>query len=242
MVSSMLQVEHLTAGYGSVEVCWDVSLEVKPGEVVCLLGPNGAGKTTMLLTIAGFLRRLNGSIKYLDVDVADASPSVLARRGLTILPDDKALTQSLTVRETLSLVRDQKDDPYKLFPELLQLRRRRCGLLSGGEQMMVGLARALSGRPRLLLVDELSQGLSPVAVQRLFPALRTVADEHGAGVLVVEQAVSRALSVSDRAYVMNQGRVVIHDRSVIELREDRNIIASAYLGETVLPTSSERSA
>jgi len=223
-----LQVEKLTAGYSGIAVVRDFSLDLQGGEVVALLGPNGAGKTTVLLTVAGVLPRLAGSVAMNGVRIDGWSASRRARRGLAVVPDDRALIPSLTVAESLKLVR-AKLDPWELFPELERLADRKTGLLSGGEQQMLAVARSLASQPSCLLVDELSQGLAPIVVQRLLPVLRSAADSWGAAVVVVDQHVKQALTIADRAIVLVNGDVVLQERSA-HLLEHPDLLEASYLG------------
>lgn len=232
-MTKQLQARGLTVGYGKAAVGWDLDLEVSQGEIVTLLGPNGAGKTTTLLTLAGFLPPIGGSITFAGQDTAKVRPEHLARRGLSLIPDDRALMASLTVRETLRLVSRPVIKATEMFPELEPLMDRRCGLLSGGEQQMVAIARALSPRPPMVMIDELSLGLGPIVVGRLLAALRQEADGTGTAVLLVEQQVQEALEVADRAYVLVHGRVVLHEQAET-LRQDQALIESSYLGEGVI--------
>ena len=232
-MTELLAARGLTIGYGKAIVGWDIDLDVRPGEIVALLGPNGAGKTTALLTLAGFLPPINGTVTFGGKSTAKSRPEHLARGGLGFIPDDRALLASLTVRETLRLVNHPVIAATELFPELEPLMDRRCGLLSGGEQQMVAIARALSPRPPLVMIDELSLGLAPFLVERLLAALRREADQAGTAVLLVEQQVQEALSIADRALVLVHGRVVLSE-AARTLRDNRHLIESSYLGETAL--------
>lgn len=232
-MTNRLEARGLTVGYGRAAVGWDLDLDLAAGEIVALLGPNGAGKTTTLLTLAGFLRPLKGSIAFDGESTAKLRPESLVRRGLCLIPDDRALISNLTVRETLRLVRTPAVDALDIFPELRPLLDRKCGLLSGGEQQMVAVARALSPRPPVIMVDELSLGLAPLIVQRLLKALREAADDGGTAVLLVEQQVEEALKLADRAYVMVHGRIVLKETAAA-LRDNQALIASSYLGEAAI--------
>jgi branched-chain amino acid transport system ATP-binding protein len=230
-----LVVRDLFAGYQQVPVVRKLNLEVHPGEVVALLGPNGAGKTTTLETIAGLNRPISGTIELSGENIGGTPAYVLAHRGLALVPEGRALFPGLTVREHLRLAggrnASREEELLEMLPELQKCLGRKAGLLSGGEQQMLAVGRALVTRPRLLLVDEMSLGLAPVIVERLLPILRRAADELGASVLFVEQHVALALEISDRAYVLAHGRIRIEGPAA-ELRERRELLAASYLGET----------
>jgi ABC-type branched-subunit amino acid transport system ATPase component/branched-subunit amino acid ABC-type transport system permease component len=222
----LVSARGLAAGYGDLAAVRDLDLDVHPGEVVALLGPNGAGKTTTLLTIAGELSPLAGEVRCLDLP-RRAPLHRRVRRGLAFVPEERAVFTSLSVSGNLRLRRGATADATELFPELEPLLRRRAGLLSGGEQQMLTLGRALAGTPRLLLVDELSLGLAPLVLQRLLLAVRAAAD-RGVGVLLVEQHASEALSIADRALVLRRGRVAL-EGSAADLRTHISDLESAYL-------------
>jgi ABC-type branched-subunit amino acid transport system ATPase component len=224
--TALLEATGLRAGYGDVEVVRGVDLRVEPGEVVALLGPNGAGKTTTLLTIAGELPPLGGDLRVLGG--AGREPlHVRARNGLALVTQERAVLMELTVAENLRVSRCDRERALELFPELEAHLDRRVGLLSGGQQQMLALARSLGREPRLLVIDELSLGLGPIVVDRLLEVVRAVADE-GIGVLLVEQHVQKAMQFADRIVVLRRGVVELAGR-VAELRDRLHDIQDAYL-------------
>jgi branched-chain amino acid transport system ATP-binding protein len=230
----VLEVTDLTAGYNGLAVVRGVTLTVGPGEVVALLGPNGAGKTTTLKAVAGLLKPLGGSVLIDGTAAAGRPAHVLARRGVALVPEDRAIFADLTARENLRVAasgnaREREAEVLELLPELKKCLTRKAGMLSGGEQQMLAVGRALVGRPRLLIVDEMSLGLAPVVVQRLLPVLRSIA-ASGTGVLVVEQHVHLALEVVDRAYVLTHGRLAM-EGTAAELRADSGLLANSYFGD-----------
>lgn len=222
----LVDVRGATFGYGPVSVVRNLTMSVRAGEVVALLGANGAGKTTTLLGIAGVLTCSEGSVRWLGYD-GKAPLHVRVRRGLGFVPGDQAITPQLSVHDNLRIGRGRVADALELFPELRPLLRRPAGLLSGGEQKMLSLGRAVAARPRLLLVDEISLGLAPLAVKRLLSAVRQCAAD-GTGVLLVEQQVRVALDVSDRAYVMRRGEIAMEGASA-DVSRDAHLIEAHYL-------------
>jgi branched-chain amino acid transport system ATP-binding protein len=236
-----LAVKDLFAGYRGIPVVRELNLEVHPGEVVALLGPNGAGKTTTLETIAGLHRPISGTIELSGASIGGTPAHALARRGFALVPEGRALFPGLTVREHLRLAGgrsnsgnstgSREEQLLEMLPELRKCLGRKAGLLSGGEQQMLAVGRALVTRPRLLLVDEMSLGLAPVVVERLLPILRRVATELGTSVLFVEQHVALALEISDRAYILAHGRIRL-EGAAAELSQRQELLAASYLGET----------
>jgi branched-chain amino acid transport system ATP-binding protein len=234
MTGSILEIDELHAGYDSAAVVRNLTLSVAPGEIVALLGANGAGKTTTLRAVSGIVRPMQGSVTIAGRDTRSVGASQIARMGVAHVPEGRGIFYGLTVAEHFKLgPKGEKLDPeagYRYFPALSDLRNRTAGLLSGGEQQMLAVARALLRRPRLLLLDELSLGLAPVIVERLLPVVREYASEEGCAVLLVEQHVGLALDVADRAYVLSHGHVALH-RPAAELRGNHDLLLQSYLGE-----------
>ena len=236
MPEQVLALEGLSAGYDEAAVVRGLDLTVDAGEVVALLGPNGAGKTTTLRAISGIVKPLAGRVLLEGDDLARLSPSARASRGIAHVPEGRGLFFGLTVAEHFRVApRDERVDEeaaYEYFPRLRELRGRRAGLLSGGEQQMLAVARALARGPKLLLLDELSLGLAPVIVERLLPVVRQFAVERDCAVLLVVQHVHLALEVADRGYVLSHGEIVLQNDAAA-LRADRGLIVASYLGERV---------
>jgi branched-chain amino acid transport system ATP-binding protein len=233
---NVLTCSKLTGGYGGLAVVRDFDLELAPGQVVALLGPNGAGKTTLLSTLAGLLPRLAGEVRVDGTALPNFRPRRANRAGVVLVPDDRALFTTMTVAENLKVAMSRKndgcDDVVDLFPALRRRWKLTAGALSGGEQQMLAVARALVQRPRALLIDEMSMGLAPVIVEQLLPVIRQVADETGAVVVMVEQHVHLALEIADHAVVIVHGQAVMAG-DARELAANTSKIEAAYLGASL---------
>jgi branched-chain amino acid transport system ATP-binding protein len=234
----MLEVERLQVAYGDAVAIWDVSLAVGEGELVSVVGPNGSGKTTLINTIAGLLPVRGGGLRFRGEDLTRVAPHEVSGRGIAIVPEGRRLFGGMTVEENLEIggyaprARAQRDPRlervYGLFPVLRARRRQAAGTLSGGEQQMVAIGRALMAGPRLLLLDEPSLGLAPAVVDHVFEVVEAL-HRDGTAVLLVEQNVQRALAVASRAYVLAEGRIVSGGTPAALLAEPH--IRSAYLGD-----------
>ena len=228
-----IELRGVTAGYDGTVAIRNLDLAVGEGEVVALLGANGAGKTTTVRAVSGLANVHEGSIELLGAEVTNAGARTRARRGLRTVPDDRELFTQLTVAENLHLgsARGQPGLPLdSWFPELLPLLGRRAGLLSGGEQTMLALARAMVSRPRAVVVDELTTGLAPVYAASAIEALRRAAAEWGTGVLLAEQSAHLALEAADRACLLRRGEVVF-DGAPGDIADQPGLLDSIYLGE-----------
>jgi len=229
---SLLQVGGLNAGYGRIQVLWDVSIAVEPNQIVALVGANGAGKTTLLRALTGMIRIRSGSITFQDHEIAGSSIESIVERGIAHVPEGRRLFMGLTVRENLLLGgwrRNNRDlaRVLELFPALGERLNQTASTMSGGEQQMCAIGRGLMSTPKLLLIDELSLGLAPKTVDEIVARLPEIA-ASGTAVLLVEQDIDTALSVSERAYVVETGRVT-RSGSSKELLADPTI-QEAYLG------------
>jgi branched-chain amino acid transport system ATP-binding protein len=233
----MLEIRNLQAGYGKVQVLWGVDLRVADGELVALVGANGAGKTTLLRTISGLIRPAAGEVHFRGTEITRRRPAEIVALGIAHVPEARELFPMMTVQENLELgaftrpvawarLGQTLDEAYSLFPRLADRRAQLAGTLSGGEQQMVAIARALMSRPDLLLVDEPSHGLSPLMVQTVFQALREI-NRAGVSVLLIEQNVRQSLRLAHRACVMENGRIVLQG-SGRELLENP-LVKEAYL-------------
>jgi branched-chain amino acid transport system ATP-binding protein len=231
-------VKGLTVSYGGINAVKGIDLEVKRGELVTLIGANGAGKTTTLKALAGLVRPATGRIHYNGQDVTAHPPYDLVQRGLALVPEGRGVFGLLTVEENLGMgaysrtdrgqVAADLDRTYAVFPRLAERRRQRAGTLSGGEQQMLAIGRALMSRPHLLLLDEPSMGLAPLMVQKIFDTIRAIAKE-GVTLLLVEQNAKLALETCDRGYVMESGSIALADTAA-RLLENPDV-RRAYLGE-----------
>jgi branched-chain amino acid transport system ATP-binding protein len=237
MADALLRVSGLAAGYGDVRVLWGVDLEVPRGEIVGLIGSNGAGKTTLMRAVSGLIAATEGTAVFDGRNMANESPDRVLAAGIAHVPEGRRLFSAMSVRDNLLMGAYLRDDKaaiaadlermYAMFPILRQRSGQDAGTLSGGEQQMCAIARGLMGRPRLLLIDELSLGLAPAIVDQLCDALRAL-NREGLSMLVVEQDVATALELSHRAFVMDTGRVTRSGTSAA-LRDDP-AIREAYLG------------
>jgi len=213
----MLKVNNLESGYGLVQVLWKATLEVKSGSITALLGSNGAGKTTLLRTILGTVRPLRGQVVYEEKDVTYLPPHEKVRQGLVLVPEGRHLFVNMTVRENLIMgayhkealrYREQSlDSVYALFPRLKERGAQRAGTLSGGEQQMLTIARGLMSKPKLMMLDEPSQGLAPKLVREVFAAIEKMRKEANLTIILVEQSVDYALGICDYAYIIHEGQV-----------------------------------
>lgn len=239
----MLRIRNLEAGYGSLAVLRHVSLHVRQGEIVAIIGANGAGKTTLLRTVSGLLRPNSGSIAFMEEEIANLRPEQIVARGCSLVPEGRQVFAAMPVSENLILgaavqyrrgrhieIEQDLEYVYSLFPVLRQRERQLAGTLSGGEQQMLAIARALMARPSLIMLDEPSMGLAPLIVRDIFAIIQKLGSE-GKTVLLVEQNARSALRISNRAYVLETGRIV-KEGEAADLLTDREI-QRAYLGKDI---------
>ncbi|MDB5774705.1 MAG: livF [Herbaspirillum sp.] len=232
----MLRLEQVHSHYGAIEALHGVSLEVRRGEIVTLIGCNGAGKTTMLMTLCGHPRASSGRIWFEERDITGMDTHDIMRQGIAISPEGRRVFSDLTVLENLQMGAFFADrtafeegiaDVFALFPRLKERASQRAGTMSGGEQQMLAIGRALMSKPRLLLLDEPTLGLAPLIIAQIFDIIRTIRDQ-GVTVFLVEQNANKALGVADRGYVLENGRIVLSDTGANLLADDA--VRKAYLG------------
>ena len=232
----MLKLENIHTYYGAIQALNGVSVEVKQGEIVTLIGANGAGKTTLLMTVCGNPRARDGRITFEGKDISNADTHEIMRSGIAISPEGRRVFKDLTVAENLMMggffsnrqeIESGIEHVYTLFPRLKERASQRAGTMSGGEQQMLAIGRALMSRPRLLLLDEPTLGLAPLIIAQIFDIIRTIRDQ-GVTVFLVEQNANKALQVADRGYVLENGRVVLQDTGANLLVNAE--VRKAYLG------------
>ena len=235
-MQEILNVNNIAVFYGSIRAIKGISFTVNAGEVVTLIGANGAGKTTTLNTIAGLLHPKSGSVSFMGENLASVSPHSIVSRGLALVPEGRRIFLQMTVEENLEMgaytqkkeaVRPLLEQVYEQFPRLKERRRQIGGTLSGGEQQMLAMGRALMSSPKLLMLDEPSMGLAPILVEQIFEIIRTL-HRNGTTILLVEQNAQMALSIADRGYVLETGKITLSGTGV-ELANSENV-KKAYLG------------
>jgi branched-chain amino acid transport system ATP-binding protein len=231
-MTSLFECEQLAVGYGPITVARDVNLAVEPREILAVLGPNGAGKTSVILTLAGLLTPIDGTIRLRGEPVKGGSARWLNRAGVVLVPDSRALFTAMTTLENLQIARRPHgmsiDEVFDTFPALGTRSKVRAGMLSGGEQQMLALARALVQGPAVLIVDEMSMGLAPIIVEQLMAKLRQVADRTDSAVILVEQHVHLALEIADTAMVLVHGEVSLQGPAE-QIRANPEQLEAAYL-------------
>ena len=233
--SPLLQLDAVDTYYGQIHILQGVNLQVGAGELVCLLGGNASGKSTTLKTVLGIVQPKRGAVRFAGEDVTQRSTSYRIRKGIAIVPENRRLFAPMTVLENLQMgaylhgggTKEDFERVYQLFPLLHERRTQLAGTLSGGEQQMVAMGRALMAKPKLLLMDEPSMGLAPILVERSFEIIKQV-HESGVAMLIVEQNANVSLSIADRGYVLSTGRLVL-EGAADELRENEDL-RKAYLG------------
>ena len=235
-MAMMLEVEDIHTYYGNIEALKGISLEVQEGECVTLIGSNGAGKSTTLRSISGLNNPREGSIRFKGEDISRRAPQDIVQLGISQSPEGRKCFQRMTVRENLDMgaylrrdkeIESDMDNVFSLFPRLLEREKQKAGTMSGGEQQMLAIGRAMMARPTLLLLDEPSMGIAPILVERIYETIAEI-NKQGTTILLVEQNANFALSVSSRAYVLETGKVVLSDESA-KLRTNPEVQA-AYLG------------
>ncbi len=239
MSAPILELRNVYSGYGKITAVKDVSLKIYDGEVVTIIGANGAGKTTTLMTICGIVKPFSGEVLYRDTPIQDLKPDLLPSRGLCQVPEGRRIFPRLSVQDNLDMgaffrkdrdaIHQDMEKIFDLFPVLKERRKQQGGTLSGGEQQMLAIARALMGRPKLLLLDEPSMGLAPLIVELIFKTIKDINKTQGTTILLVEQNANLALHTATRGYVLETGAVVMEDNARNLLKNPE--IRKAYLGE-----------
>ncbi|MBW2659150.1 MAG: ABC transporter ATP-binding protein [Deltaproteobacteria bacterium] len=234
----MLKLENIQAGYGNILAIKDVSLEINEGEIITLIGANGAGKSTTLMTICGIVTPRSGKISFLDQEIQNKEPDAIVKMGICQVPEGRHIFPLLTVKENLDMgaflrkdqheIKRDMDYVFSLFPLLAERKNQDGGTLSGGEQQMLAMSRALMAKPKLLLLDEPSMGLAPLIIKQIFEIIRKINKENNATIFLVEQNANQALQIADRGYVMENGRITLTGKSDDLLENDD--IQKAYLG------------
>ncbi|BCR04269.1 ABC transporter ATP-binding protein [Desulfuromonas versatilis] len=235
---SLLSIDNINVGYGEIQVLFDLSLHVNEGEVVSIIGANGAGKSTLLKTISGMLKPSSGAVSFDGEPIHPLPADEIVDRALIHVPEGRRLFSLMTVQENLEMgayskhaaphAKESLAEVHKLFPRLDERRRQLAGTLSGGEQQMVAIGRGIMARPKILMLDEPSLGLAPVLKKDIFAAIKQIAEDFGTTIVLVEQDVMHSLAISDRAYVMEQGQVVMEGEADKLLHDPH--IKKAYLG------------
>ena len=238
MSAALLELQSVSAGYGDVQVLWGVDMAVAAGSIVCLIGSNGAGKSTLLRCISGLIPAIAGSIRFAGVDLTRARPSAIVKAGVVHVPEGRRLFAGMSVRDNLlmgaykrdhgrAVIRRDLERVFEIFPKLAERRHQDATTMSGGEQQMCAIGRGIMAAPELLMIDELSLGLSPRLVEELCAALLSI-NRTGVTILLVEQDVMTALELADRGYVLDQGRIVLADDS--DALANNPVVQQAYLG------------
>ena len=232
----MLEVENVSAGYGMVQILWDVSFKIKEKELVSIIGPNGAGKTTLVKTIVGLLPPKNGTIRFKGESIEKLPPYEIVKRGINLIPEGREIFPRMTVEENLLLgaytvnneskVKETKEKVYQIFPVLKKKEKLLAQTLSGGEQQMLVIGRSLMSNPELLILDEPSLGLAPIVVEKVLDTLSKI-NEDGVTILLVEQNIRDSLNIANRGYVLEEGKIIIEG-------EGRELLANSHIKEVYL--------
>ena len=232
----MLEVENVSAGYGLVQILWDVSFKIKEKEIVSIIGPNGAGKTTLVKTIIGLLPPKNGTIRFKGESIEKLPPYEIVKKGLSMIPEGREIFPRMTVDENLRLgayivpdkskIKDSKEKVYQIFPVLKKKEKLLAQNLSGGEQQMLVIGRSLMSNPQLLILDEPSLGLAPIIVEKVLDTLSKI-NEDGMTILLVEQNIRDSLTIANRGYVLEEGKIIIEG-------EGRELLANSHIKEVYL--------